>query len=348
MALIILPINGYFFVLLSMYLTATSFIYLLQNKKGKMNKENFFILFCSFLTFVLSTFYLVFEFLRDGKEYSINSKFLCVLIPLVYKTCIAVSQVFSSLIFVYRYELINQRKLLAAPKTSKIFPAVFILLSILMLIGHVIYETIAQSTSNLDKCNYEELFINKKDFYNYLTGVCFVLKTILQTVILVEIIKPICKHYLKSTVSTSLKGSLRNTLCRVVCCAAILTVGDIGVVVAYFVTADNNIIPGPILYIVFLFVEVLSLVCSYKDCGKRLFPFKTFFKTKLTEKSSQSMNSEIDENAPKSQLSSTIDSSIQLSDESQVHCATMCSLHILNESKSNSSNDSSAEYNTKF
>ena len=381
MALFGLPGNGFVFLLFSMYLTATSFTYLLQHYNGKRKKENCFIFLCCFLTLVLSTFYFVFEFLRDGKDYSINSKFLCVLIPLVFKACITVSKVFSSLIFVYRYELINQRKLLAAPKRSKIVPAVFVLFSIVQFLGHVIFVTIIQSTSKLDKCNYEKLFITNSVSYSYFTAGCFILKTILQTIILVETIKPIYKHCVKSTVASSFNNKLRNTLYRVFCCSLILTTADIAMIVVYYTTVVNNIIQGPLLFITYLYVVVLSLVCSYKDCGKRLFPFMSIFKNKLNKKSIHINRSETQKNSTEIQLkcalesslhvldesevSSAFDSSIQISNESQQNCAVESSIHVsddsqvsfgllesylqtLNENQLNSSSDSSTEMkNTK-
>ena len=329
MTLLGLPEYGGFFVLLSMYLTATSFIYLRQHKRGKMNKENFLVYSCSLYTFVLTAFYLVFEILRDGEELSMNSKFSCVSIPLLYKLCITVIKFFGCLIFVHRYVRINQIKLLAAPKKFKILPAMYVFVSIAYFIGHIIPGAIIQASTNRDKCNYEKLFVNVSGF-SYFSGACFVLKTILQTVILVEIIKPMYKQYLKSTNSTSLNRILRKTLNRVVCCAIILTVGDIGVIIAYYTTVNNSIKPGPLLFIIYLFVDVLSLVCSYNDCGKRLFPFKSIFKTKENEESSQSLNTKVDEKSPKSQVNCGVDA-FTLTREVQVNCPLQSSIEVLDE-----------------
>ena len=310
MAILILPGTAICAVLLSIYLTTTSFIYLLQHYKGKVNKENIFVFFCSLLTFALSTFYFVFELLRGGKEYTIKSKFLCVLIPLVYQTSIMVSKVFSNLIFVYRYETIN--RLLTAPKRSKILAVVIIYLSLLQFVGRVIFLTVIQSTSSLDECSYDKLFIPENVSYSYFASGCFILMIVLQIIIVVEIIKPIYKNYLKSTTAYNLNGKLRNTLYRVVWCSIMLVTADIGLLVAYYTVVKKNLLQPPILFIGYLFVNLLSFVCSYKNCGKRLFPFKTVFKSNLTENSSQLRISETPEKSAKIQLNCTLDPTLQL------------------------------------
>ena len=73
---------------------------------------------------------------------------------------------------------------------------------------------------------------------------------------------------------------------RVLWCALILTVGDISVAIAYD-AINNELLPAPIVHIIYLFLDVISLVCSYKDYGKRLFPFKSVSKNLLDESSSQ-------------------------------------------------------------
>ena len=173
MTSIILPGNAACVVLLSMYLTTTSFIYLLQHYKGKLNKENFFVFVCSFLSFALSTLYFVLEFLSGEKEYTIKSKVLCALIPLAYQTSITICKVLSSLVFVYRYELINRRRLLSAPKISKIFTVVIVLFAVLHFAGQLLFVKTIRATSNLGECRYNKLFINANVSYSFFSGVCF-------------------------------------------------------------------------------------------------------------------------------------------------------------------------------
>ena len=308
-------------VLFSMYLAITSFIYLIRNYKGKRNKENCFVFMCCLLTFALSTFYFVFEFLYGGKQNSIKSKFLCVLIPIVYETSITVSKVFSSLIFVYRYELINQRRLIYAPKISNIFVAMIMVFSVLHFAGQLLFVTVTQTTSDFDECRYHKLFIHENVLYSYFSGGCFILMIILQTILLVEIITPIYKHYLKSTTMYSSNSKLRNTLYRVVWCSIMLLGGDIGLVVAHYTTMNSNtdsVLPGPMLFIVYLFVDVLSLLLSYKDCATRLFPFASIFSSKLNEESSKPLVTETKEKATELQVNCTIESSLQLLNESQL------------------------------
>ena len=319
MTLIILPGNALCVLLLSVYLTTASFTYLLQHYKGKRNKENFFVFICSLLTFALSIFYFVFEFLYGGKQHSIKSKFLCALTPIVYKTCVSVSKVFSSLIFVYRYDLIKQRRLLAAPKRSKVFAVVIILFSVLQLTAHLVHVTLFNTDTSLDECRYDELFINENMLYRYFLGGLFLLKTVLQTTILVEIIKPIYKHYLKSTTAYSSNSKLRNSLYRVVWCSIMLVAGDDGLVAAYYTAVKNHLLPASTLFITYLFVDVLSLVCSYKDCGKRLFPFKSVIRRKQNKESSQLMITVTKEMATKFQVNCTLKTSLQLLDESQLN-----------------------------
>ena len=335
MTLIILPGNALCVLLLSVYLTTASFTYLLQHYKGKRNKENFFVFICSLLTFALSIFYFVFEFLYGGKQHSIKSKFLCALTPIVYKTCVSVSKVFSSLIFVYRYELIKQRRLLGAPKKTKIYSAMIILFSILQFTGHVIYVTAFRGTSERNQCRYGELFTNENVFYGYVSGGMFLLKTVLQTVILVGIIRPIYKHYLKSTTAYSSNSKTRNTLYRVVWCAIMLLAGDICLVVAFFSSVQKGLLPATTLFVTYLFVDVFTLLFSYKDCGKRLFPFKTIFKNKLNEDSNQSGNTRPKENATRSQVNSTLEVPSLKLDRSKVSCTLEYSVQTLDERQVN-------------
>ena len=313
MSLIILSAwNGTFYVLLSMYLTTTSLIYLVQHYKGKKKKENFFVFLCSFNTFALSTSYLVVEFLSGGNKYSIKNNFLCVLIPFTYRSPIEVSKVLSSLIFVNRYERMNQRTTLAVSKRSKIFSAFIIFFSIVKVVGQVVYGVKSQTTSKLDGCFHGELYTNV--VYSYLSGGCFLLKTILQTFIFVEIIKPMYKHCRKSTVANNNK--VRDTLYRVVWCAIMMSAGDIGMVVTYFTAVRTNLMRESTLFIAYLFIDVLSLVCSYKDWRKRLFPFVSVFKNKENKKNCLPVKTITEEKAATSQGNSTTKASLQLLDES--------------------------------
>ena len=299
--------NAIIVLILSFYITAVSFIYLLKHHKSKKRKENLVLFFCCLLTFAFSSFYIVLEFFNSEKPYSIKRRFFCTLIPIVYKTSITVSQVLCNVILSYRYEAFNQLNILVRAKRSYIFLTIFIGFSVFQLAGHVIYDTIIHSTSNLDECIYDNLFkTDDKSWYNYLASGLFFFEKFLKVFVLIEIMKPIYKYHMKSNTVNGTNKKVQDTLYRLLWSTVMFSAGDIYLVIVWMSAVRKNLLPAPMVIITYLFINVLSLVSAYDDYAERIFPFMSIFKSKRVEKGTMR---ETKENGTENKASCTSQSS---------------------------------------
>ena len=139
------------------------------------------------------------------------------------------------------------------------------------------YIIFSQATSKLEEFDYYSLFVNDNLLYNCFSGGCFVLMVILQAVILVGIIKPIHDHYIKSTVSNNLNNTVDDNLYKNIFCSLMLSSIDICLILFYTLGVKKNLLRAPMLVISYLILNVIFVVCSYKDCRERLFPYRNLF-----------------------------------------------------------------------
>ena len=112
-----------------------------------------------------------------------------------------------------------------------------------------------------------------------LMNTCFAFTTTMQSVILVEIIKPIYKHMHNKALFSS--RSLKLTFYRVVVCSFLFSVSDFLFLIIQFITVKTINRPMPIVLIANVDLNLLSLICSYKNYKRRLF---LFLKTNRNQK----------------------------------------------------------------
>ena len=260
-----------FFLSIALYLAVASFTYLVKNYKGARRKENLFVFFCTFNCFVLSVFIFVLELLNEGHYYNIESKFLCALVPLVFKFFIIASKVYQNLIFTYRYKTVNRTVKIAAAKRAGVFSVVIVVFSIVEFAADVAY--FAWVNTNSDDCVSDEKFFEKNLYYGYVQIGNFSSKIFFQTLVSAYVIKPISSHFFNRDMPTGMSSKLKATLYRMIWCTLQLTASDVILVFVYVTCVTTSRIGAPVCVLCNLMADVVLLVFSYGDNKRRLFPF---------------------------------------------------------------------------
>ena len=260
-----------FFLSIALYLAVASFTYLVKNYKGGRRKENLFVFFCTLNCFVLSIFLFVLELLNGGYEYKIESKFLCALVPLVFKFFIIASKVFQNLIFTYRYKAVNRSIKMTAAKRAGVFSVVIVIFSILEFVADVAYFVYVNTNS--DDCVSDNKFYEKNFYYGYVQIGVFSSKIFFQTLVSAYVIEPISSHFFNQNMPTGMSDKLEGTLYRMIWCTLQLTACDVILVFVYVTCVMTSRLRVPVCVLCNLMVDALMLIFSYGDNKRRLFPF---------------------------------------------------------------------------
>ena len=261
------------------YVAAATLVYFIKESNGALNKENFIVFLCASCTLAFSIVYFLFD-----SQFTVlkTSKLTCDVASMFWKTFLILNRCFCNLIFSYRYIFLNKNSKVLAAQRSHVFTVSLIFVSFLLLVFDIIYYQV-QISPFVFGCenfniNYDEHYIG----INF--EVClFLIAVGLQTAILVEIIKPIYKHCRRLSNSTISNASIRNTLYRVVLCTLFFCISELGFSLAYFLGINIVNERWPLLWAINLLVNTLSLMCSFKDYKKRLYPF---FKNSCDRKNS--------------------------------------------------------------
>ena len=194
---------------------------------------------------------------------------MCKVSSSTYKVVLAINKCSSNLIFAYRYKTVNKRRLILSKRAY--FYSIFIVaISAFQILFDVFYFTLATKDGQ-ERCLFLKINFKKHSFHVLTIALCFTIVTIMQTVILVEIVKPIYKH-LNNTSRIS-NRSLKFTLYRVVIFSLLFSMSDFFFLIIQFIMVKTLNRPMPIVLITNVNLNLISLVCSYKNYKTRLFSF---------------------------------------------------------------------------
>ena len=195
--------------------------------------------------------------------------------PVVYKLTIGINRCCCNLIFAYRYKTINTSNCVFAAKRAYWFLIGIIV--VLQAILDCFYFTFVQP--KLKDCFSHNLEVEESnDAYIYAPALCYLLTAIFQTIILVEIIMSIFYHCTRLNNSTISNNSIRSTLYRIVLTTLVFCLSDFADIIAHVFRAALLQTRSPMMIVINLSINTLTLMCSYEDYRMRIFPFICSFK----------------------------------------------------------------------
>ena len=274
-----------FLIILSSYILTVTIVYTLRKLKNDLKKENIVVSVCAFCAFLCSVLIAVVK-LKD--LYNNNDKLFCTFVGINLIINVAVSKTLCNIVFAYRYKMINKSCSSLAAKRAYLFTFLIIVLSVIGLISNIyfwIYK-VRQPCKNgqINESNYA--------FGFFILG-NFVIGTFFQTIILVEIIRPLFKHHMNMSRATIPNDQIKNLLCRVIVCTLNFCITDVALIIYGFIKHKGR--EFSLLVELNLLINATSLICSYTDYKKRLFPFlrwntskKHHIRTHRVEKSKRS------------------------------------------------------------
>ena len=197
------------------------------------------------------------------------NRYFCRFFGIYSVSSVALSKCLSSLVFAYRYKMINK------PLNAKRAYVLTVTVIPWIVVGLIstIYFRVA-----IDKhpCNYYQLNNRSSNtsisLIHTFTLSTFIITTVLQIIILIEIIKPLYLHYVNMGRATISNNRIKKLLCRVILCTLSFCVSDFALIVYGFLKHKRN--EGYLLLTLNLIINAVSLMCSYADFKKRLFPFQ--------------------------------------------------------------------------
>lgn len=273
-------------VAVSCYLALANFVYFIQEGNNERKTENFIVFLAVLICVSCSILFFAVDFQHEVLKYLCNTS------PTVYKSSVVFSKCLCNIIFVKRYKAIKRRSSTFSVKRAYCFSFCIIAISLILLTFDQILFYLFNKTSFLDCFPLEELRLNLYQI-SVVLGY-FLITTVLQTVILVEIIKPLCRHVEQINNSYITNESIKRTLNRIVVCTFIFSLSDFGLVILQFIMTYTFRTPMPIFAILNLIINAISLICSYSDYRKRLFPFSKYciVQNIVTQLRSQSLNTQ--------------------------------------------------------
>ena len=253
----------------SCYLALVSFVYfILSIKKGK-NCENFFVFLAALICVPVSFLFIFVDFQFPALEY------LCKTTPTINKTAMIFSKCLSNIIFAKRYVAINKRSSVFAVRRAYWFSVCIIVVSLAQLAFDQVHFYLFQFSNFFSCYPLEEK--NQINLYQVVVVLgIFLITTVLQTIILVEIVKPLFRHLGQVSGSSIGNGNIKRTLKRVVVCTLVFSLSDFGLIFWQMIMMIIIKKPLSIFAILNLIVNAISLISSYSDYRKRLFPFSKY------------------------------------------------------------------------
>ena len=260
-------LGSWFFVSLSSVTTIFCFVFLVGNRNSSQTKENVVVLLCSISSLTYTAFYASYDIQYNNNEILHLNESMCFIMPFLYKSTIAASRCFCNLIFLYRYKTVNNRISIFAVKKAYWFSVAIIVVTVLQTVFDCIFFWFV-GTKESD-CFNMTLKIGKQ-IYLLSIGLLYFLVAVFQAIILCEIIKPIFKH---CTRLNSANNNVRCSFYRVVLSTLVFCLSDFGSIVVFLVRVSVYESRTPILFVINLNINTLSLMCSYDNYRTRLFPF---------------------------------------------------------------------------
>ena len=248
--------------ILSSYILTASIIYTLHKLKDDLRNENIVVCVCSFCPFLCSILITVLN-LKD--LYNNNDKFYCTFVGISLITNITLSKVLCNIVFAYRYKTIHKSLNSLAARRAYIFTVLIIVLSIIGFLSNIYFWTYKVR----QPCNYGRIDKSNYAFGFFILGT-YIFGTFFQTVILVEIIKPLFNHYVSMSRTTIPTNQTKNLLCRVIVSTLNFCVTDFALLIYGFFKHKGT--EFSLLVVLNLLINAISLMCSYTDYKKRLFP----------------------------------------------------------------------------
>ena len=265
------------------YLALASFVYFIQNIKQGKSCENFFVFTAALICVPVSFLFLFIDFQVPALEY------LCKTTPTVNKTAMIISKCLSNMIFAKRYEAINKRSSIFAHRRAYWFSVCIIVVSLAQLAFDQVHFYLYKFSDFFSCYPLEENSLTKLYQIAVVLGI-FLITTVLQTIILVEIIRPLFRHLGQVSSSHIASGNVRRTFKRVVVCSLVFSVSDFGLIFLQIVMMITIKRPLSVFAIFNLNINAISLINSYTDYGKRLFPFSKYLVAENTAPHSMALN----------------------------------------------------------
>ena len=281
----------------SAIITLCCLIYLFKNIGSKQKKENSVVFLCSVSGFVCTFFYCYYEvYYFENQDLQADGA-ICIIMPIVYKITLAINRCSCNLIFAYRYKTINKLSSIFAARKAYWFSIIIIVVFILQTIFDCIYFSAPYFKPKLTDCLSFNLEVEVHvATYIYATNGCFLITLISQTVILVEIIRPIFNHFTRLNKSTISNNSIRSSLYRIVLSTLVFCLSDFCIIIAHVIRAMVFQTRSPIIFVLNLSINTVSLMCSYEDYNERFLPFLC---CSTTEQNSKSKRTSVTQSAKK-------------------------------------------------
>ena len=263
-----------FLTVLSFYILIASIVYLIRKLKDDLKVESTVVSACSLCSFLCSVVVTIFYY-KLRNTHSMNKSF-CRYVRIHAVCSTVLSKCFSNLVFVYRYKIIN-KTLVFAKRAYALTVTIIHWMFIGLMSNLYLRISLDNQPCNLDRQNESHYGLSNTSSYFPITiSFCsFIITTLLQTIILVEIVKPVYLHYVKTKRTTIPNDRTKKLLIRVIFTTLSFSVSDFALVVY----GIGNILfkrRGSEIYLLMvsnLIINTVSLMCTYADCRKRLFPF---------------------------------------------------------------------------
>ena len=279
--------GSWFFVSLSSLTTTFCFVFLVRNRSSKQMKENAVVLLCSISSLTYTVFYALYDVNYSINKSSQLSGYICYVMPIVYKSTIATSKCFCSLIFAYRYKTVNRRISVFSAKKAHWFSVGIITITVLQFMFDKVFFWLVVP-KDFDCFSKPLKFGNC--IYMVSMGLMYLLVAVFQTIILCEIIKPIFKHCTRLNRSILSSNSLRSTFYRIVLSSLVFTLSDFSTLVTLFMRVLLYNQRSPIIVVINLNINTICLICSYSNYKERLFPFLCCLGTAENDRNRRQIN----------------------------------------------------------
>ena len=262
---------SWFLVSLSSVTTIFCFVFLIRNGDSNKTKENIVVLLCSISSLTYAVIHATYDLHYSNNESLQLSGYICFAMRILYKSSFATSRCCCNLIFLYRYKTINNRISIFAVKKAYCFSVGIIVVTVLKSIFDLFFSFWAFDTKNSD-CFRMTL---KSEMRIYLISMAslYLLVAVFQTIILCEIIKPIFKHCTRLNSSALSSNNLRRSFYRVVLSTLVFSLSDFGSLAIISTRITLYEVRTPMVVVINLIINTLSLMCSYDNYKTRLFPF---------------------------------------------------------------------------
>ena len=260
--------GAWLILLLSVYQGVASFIYMIKKFKSSKRVENILMFLCSLTTIMCSVSYiLILTFLQKEDALPSNEN-ICKASATMFKTAVIVNKCFCSLIFSFRYVALNQsggNGLSITRRASALTFGIIVVSLFQLIFDHTYTSFISAEKSGL----YLNVDFNQHIFYVLLMLGCYFLTTVLQTVIFIETLRLKCNHVENNVSNQNLQKKLK----RIAMCTLVFSVSDLLLVVLQVVLVKLIKRQLPIVLLININLNCVSLSCSYEEYRSRLFPF---------------------------------------------------------------------------